>query len=219
DRATVTHPDERGRHLVPLALESGRTGILELGEPENRSFDRDDFALMGLVADRMAGEIERARLADAERRSRLASQQARSPVAVIAEVSIGVARVIEDVRPTMRGVADTLVDQFADLCIIHLAGSDGRIAQVAGGIRPSPGGGVESLSGELFGMESALQRVMANSRSELTYVVPDSSLHGVDDELGRSLKERGMASWVIAPIRVRGLPMGTIPVPPVPWRP
>ena len=31
----------------------------------------------------------------------------------------------------MRGVAETLVDQFADLCVIHLAGSDGRIEQVA----------------------------------------------------------------------------------------
>src|SRR5262249_5079768 len=166
DRATVTHPEDRGRHLVPLALEAGRTGILELGEPESRSFSRDDFALMGLVADRMAGEIERARLADAERRSRLASQQARSHVALIAEVSIVLARVIEDVRPTMRGVADTLVDQFADLCIIHLAGSDGQIEQVAAGIRPSPGGGVEGLSGELFGMPAALHRVMANSSSE-----------------------------------------------------
>jgi PAS domain S-box-containing protein len=206
----VTGPSERGRHLVPLALEGGRTGILELGSPENRSFSRDDFALMGLVADRMAGEIDRARLADAERRSRLASQQARAHVSLIADVSIVLARVIEDVRPTMRGVAETLVDQFADVCIIHLAGSDGHIARVASTIRPSPGGGVETLSPDLRGTRDALQRVMANSRSELTYVTPSDELHGVDDELGHSLQERGMCSWVIAPIRVRGLPMGTI---------
>jgi PAS domain S-box-containing protein len=210
DSSDVTGPNERGRHLVPLALEGGRTGILELGSPENRSFSRDDFALMGLVADRMAGEIDRARLADAERRSRLASQQARAHVSLIADVSIVLARVIEDVRPTMRGVAETLVDQFADVCVIHLAGSDGHIARVASSIRPTPGGGVETLSPDLAGTKIALQRVMANSRSELTYVGPHGDLHGVDDELGHSLQERDMCSWVIAPIRVRGLPMGTI---------
>jgi signal transduction histidine kinase/ActR/RegA family two-component response regulator len=210
DRAAVTGPDERARHLVPLALEGGRTGIVELGAPENRSFDRDDFALMALVADRMAGEIERARLADAERRSRLASQQARAHVALIADVSIVLARVIEDVLPTLRGVAEALVDQFGDLCIIHLAGPDGRIGRVASSIRPSPGGGTESVTPELSGMDDALQRVMANSRSELTYVDPTGALRGVDDELGRLLRDRGMCSWVIAPIRVRGLPMGTI---------
>ncbi len=210
DREAVTGPNERARHLVPLSLEGGRTGILELGAPENRSFDRDDFALMALVADRMSGEIERARLADAERRSRLASQQARAHVALIADVSIVLARVLEDVRPTMRGVAETLVDQFADLCIIHLAGPDGRIERVASSIRPSPGGGVESVTPDLFGMDAALQRVMTNSQSELTYVDPDNALRGVDDVLGQSLQERGMCSWVVAPIRVRGLPMGTI---------
>ncbi len=51
---------------------------------------------------------------------------------------------------------------------------------------------------------------MANGRSELTYVGPADSIEGVDDELGHSLLDLGMASWVLAPIRVRGLPMGTI---------
>src|SRR5262249_33711476 len=150
------------------------------------------------------------RLADAERRSRLASLQARAQITLIADVSIVLARVIEDVRPTMRGVAETLVEQFGDLCIIHLAGPDGRIGRVASSIRPAPGSGVESVHPDLFGIDAALQRVMANNRSELTYVAPNGALHGVDDELGHSLQERGMCSWVIAPIRVRGLPIGTI---------
>ena len=92
----------------------------------------------------------------------------------------------------MRAVADTLVDQFADLCIIHLAGSDGRIEQVAGSIRPSPGGGVEAISRDLFGMYAALQRVMANSRSELTYVGPDGASATVSTtSSARSLQELG----------------------------
>ncbi len=124
------------RHVVPLAVEGGYPGLLELGEADNHPFDRDDFALMGLVADRMASEIERARLSDAERRSRLGALQARAHVALIAEVSIVLARGIEDVRPTMQAVADTLVNEFADLCTIHLAGSDGRIERAADYLRP-----------------------------------------------------------------------------------
>jgi len=150
-------------------------------------------------------------LADAERRSRLGALQARAHLALIAEVSSVLARVIEDVRPTMRGVADTLVDEFADLCIIHLAvGPDGQMEQVAAKVGPSADAPLEHPSSEFTGMPAALQRVMANDRSELTFFGSDGNLHGVDDELGLSLRERGMSSWVIAPIHVRGSSMGAI---------
>jgi PAS domain S-box-containing protein len=202
--------DAPRRHVVPLALEGGRFGLLELGEADNHPFDRDDFALMALVADRIANEIERAHLADAERRSRLGALQARAHVALIAEVSIVLARGIEDIRPTMRAVADTLVDEFADLCTIHLAGSDGKIERTADNLRHPGADRNDHPLRELTGTPAALQRVMANGTSELTFVGPDGNLKGTDDELGRSLLGLGMASWVIAPIRVRGLPMGTI---------
>jgi PAS domain S-box-containing protein len=197
------------RRIAPLESESGPFGLLEIGEQTQSYEDRDEVALTRLVADRVAVVIERARLADAERRSRLGAMRARSHLALIADVSISLARAIEDVGPAMREIASGLVEDFADLCTIHLAGSAGRIEQLAGTIREAPASPIVNLPDELPGMPAALQRVMSSGRSQLTFVVGEE-VHGVDDELGRSLRDRGMTSWVIAPIRVRGLPVGTI---------
>ncbi|HEY2812902.1 MAG TPA: ATP-binding protein [Acidimicrobiales bacterium] len=215
---TATEPDTleegmyAGRCVVQLPLESGLFGLLELGEADDHPFEQDDLALVRLVGDRIAVEIERARLADAERRSRLGAIQARSHLALIAEVSIELARAIEDVRPAMREVADILIDGFAELCTIHLAGPEGRIERVVGRACEAGNDLITNLAGDLPGTQAAIQRVMATGKPELTYVDAAGRVRGVKDEFSRSLHQRGMKSWVMAAIRVRGLPLGAIVV-------
>lgn len=197
---------------VSLTFDSGAVGVLEVGGAPDHGFSREERSMLRLVANRVMGAVDHAEMADAERRSRLGAVHARSQLAVIAESSMVLARALEDLRPAVIRLVDVLVQSFADLCIVHLSHPSGRIERIAAKVRDGDVTGAEArpMTGDLEGTEAALQRVMAAAQSELAYVRRDGTVDGVDDRFARALRERGIQSWIISPVTIRGLPVGAV---------
>src|SRR5690348_12490522 len=103
-----TIPKDRTRHLlaVPLALGGGQLGVVEVGSQPGVRFSRTDHELSRILADHLSSTVERARLVDAERRSRLGSTHARAQLNLLAEVSIVLARALDDPRPSLVETAE-----------------------------------------------------------------------------------------------------------------
>jgi|GEM_PF-2895778 len=189
------------RATVPLAVEGTLYGLLEVGLPTDRAFNADERALLRLVGERVASTLERARLSDAERRSRLGAARARANLALIADVSIVLARAFDDVYASIRDVADMMLDDFADLCAVYLTRPDGRVARITARHRDGTGALVE-LAAELAGAAPAVERVRGTRQSELAFVARNESFYGFNDQLARTLRDEGLASWVLSPIPV-----------------
>jgi PAS domain S-box-containing protein len=212
DTGSAPHPSSPERFDVPLTLGGEQLGLLEVGARSGADPRRGDHEVLRLMGDRVAAAIERLRLADAERRSRLGASQARAHLGLIAAVSSVLARALEDTRPALREVVDIIVRDFADACAIHLALPDSGLERVgAGGRYPR----AEDMTDELIGSADAIsahRRVMASGASELSFVTAEGHVYGVTDELTARMQAAGMRSWVMAPIRLRGLAYGTITV-------
>ena len=203
---------------VPLAIGDSQLGVVEVGVESRQRFTRADHELLRILADHLSTTIERVRLVDAERRSRLGSFHARTHLTLLAEVSTVLARVLEDPRPGLAESARHIAQKLGTACAIHLTRLDGTLEPVAvvnfplldfdahtgtpydEFVRPFPRG------------SDALRRVMETGASELSFVDPDGQIHGPVDAMAEALRASGMASWVVAPIRVRGLAVGTIVV-------
>ncbi|MEX2420312.1 MAG: GAF domain-containing protein, partial [Actinomycetota bacterium] len=80
DHADVLNPLLRAKGIksllgVPLLVEGEPTGVLHVGSLAPRVFDQGEVELLSLVAGRVAVAIERARLLEAERRTRKRLEQ------------------------------------------------------------------------------------------------------------------------------------------------
>ena len=213
-------PRDRSAHqlAVPLALGESQFGVAEVGSSQGRRFSRTDHELLRILADHLATSIERARLVDAERRSRLGSSHARAHLTLLSEISIVLARALEDPRPALRECARIIAGTIADACAIHLTRSDGTLEGAAVVDFPllefdaSTGKPYDEFVSGYRQAGDALRRVMETGTSELTFIGPEGHVQGTDDSMAAALRASGMRSWVVAPIRVRGLAVGTIVV-------
>jgi signal transduction histidine kinase/ActR/RegA family two-component response regulator len=115
-----------------------------------------------------SGAIERARLDDAERRSRLGASHARRHLSMLVSASATLAHAIDDWQPTFQALAAELVPEHADYFAVDVVGdgstdvvrvaaahSRGALATVA--LAPPPGAR-EELSALLAAGRSALLR-------------------------------------------------------------
>ena len=142
-----------------LVYEQRRIGSLELAST-GRSFGGNDRLLLPLLAERVATQIERARMADTERRSRREADQARGQVNVLARASVPLAPALENPEEAIAEIADIVVPEYADLFAVDLLRDDGRLERIVaaygddhmvGGIRraqrPVPGRGPRPCAG------------------------------------------------------------------------
>lgn len=88
-----------GAAAVPLVVDGRTIGAIGFAFPGNRPFSTEDRAMLGAVADLCAQSLDRARLFDAERASRLRAEAAEARFrATFEQAAVGVAHVALDGR-------------------------------------------------------------------------------------------------------------------------
>ncbi len=215
DGATATEisntSDITGSHLtVELVREGVRLGSLEVRAAPDEELRRADQLVLQLMAPRVAAQIERARLGDAERRSRLEAEHARRQVNVLARASVPLAPGLENPEETISELADIVVPEFADLFAVDIKRDGSRLERIVVAYDDAGmASAFAALSGDHPHWSDTLHRVMSDGESELVFSreADDDPPH---DDHGALLHALGMQSWVVAPIRVRNASLGTM---------
>jgi PAS domain S-box-containing protein len=147
----------------------------------------------------------------AERRARLGGEHARRHLSLIAETSKILAPSLEEYESAVEALADTLVPEFADWCMLELTGNDrpGRL-----GCRQGPGlaQDVAGALGAFPGWGRLIERVMGSGRPELQPAPARTRTVRVlkDQDFLDAGRAVGLVSWMVAPIRIRGLSLGVL---------
>src|SRR5205823_7592612 len=97
---------------------------------ERMQFTDADIQLLQLVADRVGAGIERSRLDEAERRSRMAAERARRHLTLLARASEALSTAVDDYEPNLPSLVDFVVPDFGDWCAVdHI--EDGASTRLA----------------------------------------------------------------------------------------
>jgi PAS domain S-box-containing protein len=215
--ATETAPLLRQRvsSLVaaPLLVGGQVIGVVQVGTRVRHRFQGRDLQLLQLVADRSAASIERARLDEAERRSRLGAEHARQHVAILARAGDVLATALESYDEAMVRLVDVIVPSFADWFAVDVVDEQGTLRRVADGAggrwdtaltrHPHPDG------------EALVRRVLASGRPEVVIRTRrDGPPHGGEPALPGGYSEidpdTGIESMVVVPVHLRGLSFGAL---------
>jgi PAS domain S-box-containing protein len=183
----------------PIVVEDHLIGICVVGTTAPKPFSQVDIQLLQLVADRVGAGIERSRLDEAERRSRLAAEHAQGHVLLLGRASEALSTAIDDYEPNLAALVDAVVPDFADWCavdVIDQAGSRRRLA-IRHGEATSPEWSAE-LRARFPVLEEAFDRAAALGRTEHVVRPP------VDGA------PAGGTACLVVPIRVRGRSLGLI---------
>jgi len=215
--ATETAPllFQRVSSLVaaPLLVGGQVIGVVQVGTRVRHRFQERDLQLLQLVADRSAASIERARLDEAERRSRLGAEHARQHVAILARAGDVLATALESYDEAMVRLVDVVVPAFADWFAVDVVDEQGTLRRVAAGAQgrwdtvgtrhPHPEG------------EALVRRVLAGGRPEVVIRTRrDGPPHGGEPALPGAYSETeldtGIESMLVVPVHLRGLSFGAL---------
>jgi signal transduction histidine kinase/CheY-like chemotaxis protein len=176
-------------------------GAVLMGQVRPRRFSAEQLEMLQLGADRLAAILDRCRVGQAERRSRLGAEHARLHVALQSDASLELAAALDDYAPGLSQLSKVLVPRFADLCVIDVRKRDGGIDTFA---REATG----TVSSMGWNDEQTLE-VLNIGGARLWY---EGSV--ADDEVGQRLAWIGSAenltSILVAPIQVGGLGLGAL---------
>jgi PAS domain S-box-containing protein len=114
----------------PIRIERRLIGICLAGRLTPTRFDERELHLLRLVADRAGLGIERARLDEADHRSRMDVERARRRAIMLAAASDAVATAQDDYEANLAALVDVAVPEFADWCAIDLADTDGTLRRL-----------------------------------------------------------------------------------------
>ncbi|HEX9548414.1 MAG TPA: GAF domain-containing protein [Acidimicrobiales bacterium] len=183
----------------PITVEDRLMGICIVGRTTPAPFDERDLQLLQLVGDRVAAAVERSRLDEAERRSRLAAEHARRHVTLLARASEALSTAIEDFEPNLSALVDVAVPDFADWCAVHVVeqGTSLRPLALRHAFDKPGGASAEGLTEHFPEWQDLSTRALRHGRPQLAW--------SREDESGE-----GAVSCVVAPIRARGLTLGLI---------
>jgi PAS domain S-box-containing protein len=125
--------------VAPLIDEDGTAfGAMVVGYPEPRVFSDGDLRILSALAAQAATALRRSALyeeareaAEAERKARVAAEQAQERLAFLAEASSTLASSFLDLETTLAQVVDLAVPRIADGCAIQLVDERGVARPVA----------------------------------------------------------------------------------------
>jgi PAS domain S-box-containing protein len=198
---------------APLLVGGQVIGVVQVGTRVRHRFHGRDLQLLQLVADRSAASIERARLDEAERRSRLGAEHARQHVAILARAGDVLATALESYEEAMVRLVDVVVPAFADWFAVDVVDEQGTLRRVADGSQgewealgsrhPHPEG------------EALVRGVLANGRPEVVIRSRrDGPPHGGEPGLPGRYVETGsdsdIESMLVVPVHLRGLSFGAL---------
>ena len=198
---------------APLLVGGMVIGVVQVGTRAHHRFQGRDLQLLQLVADRSAASIERARLDEAERRSRLGAEHARQHVALLARAADVLATALESYDEAMVRLVEVVVPSFADWFSVDVVDEQGTLRRVAHGARgrlaettarhPHPEG------------ETLVRQVLASGRPEVVMRSRrDGAPHGGEPAAYGSYIETPadsrIESMFVVPVHLRGLSFGAL---------
>ena len=217
--ATETAPLLRQRvsSLVaaPLLVGGQVIGVVQVGTRVRHRFQERDLQLLQLVADRSAASIERARLDEAERRSRLGAEHARQHVAILARAGDVLATALESYDEAMVRLVDVVVPSFADWFAVDVVDEQGTLRRVADGADGRWGTRRHCATPIPTG-EALVRRVLAGGRPEVViHTRRDGPPHGGEPGTAgrltaRRCEDSGIESMLVVPVHLRGLSFGAL---------
>jgi len=196
---------------APLLVGGHVIGVVQVGTGKKHRFSSRDLRLLQLVADRSAASIERARLDEDARRSRLGAEHARLHLSILALAGDEMATALESYDDALSRLVGVIVPTFADWFAVDLAESSGEVRRVACGSRAR-----DPLASTVHRHpegDDLVHRVMANGRPEVLmntqYRGPDTA-DAEDGGYSEAPPAPGIESMVIVPVHVRGLSFGAL---------
>jgi PAS domain S-box-containing protein len=194
--------------VAPLVVEGRALGALVFSFREPRQFSAEDRAFVTSIAQQAAYTLDRARLFDAERRSR---QQ----VEFLAEAGQVLSESL-DVDATLERLAFMVVPQMGDWCLVELIEPGGDLRNVAvAHSDPEKIELAERLRQQYPVSPEAgtgVPQVIRTGEPELHAEVSDEVLRGLaeDEHHLELLLELGISSAMVVPLKARGKTLGAL---------
>jgi PAS domain S-box-containing protein len=190
----------------PIVVQGQLIGVCLVGSAARMHFTDRDIQFLQLVADRAGAGIERSRLDDAERRSRLAAEHARHHLALLARAAETLSTALAEYDANLAALVDVVVPEFADWCAVDAVDDDGSRRRLA--TRHGTDRGAACTAGFPLAIpewSGLAERAVSESRAQLHWTPrversPEQS--GGEGSGGRSC--------LVAPIRARGRTFGLI---------
>jgi PAS domain S-box-containing protein len=190
----------------PIVVQERLIGLCLVGSELRMRFTDRDTQLLQLVSDRAGVGIERSRLDEAERRSRLAAEQARRHLALLARAAETLSTALEEYEPSLAGLVDVVVPEFADWCAVDVVEPDGSLRRLAVRHGDERGSQCSAQFAEWLTEWPALaDKAVAQGGPQLYWSRPSDpspDAPGGDSAGGRS--------YLVAPIRARDQTFGII---------
>ncbi|MEO8633342.1 MAG: GAF domain-containing protein [Chloroflexota bacterium] len=193
--------------VAPLHADGEVVGLLYLAGEHGHTFAPEELGLLRLIAERLAGAIDRATLLDAERRARAAAEAAEGRMHLLLQAgeALGGETAVEG---RLQQIARLAVPKLADFCGIDLLEGDESLRRVA-----LAGLGIE-VERANWAIASRYRRdplgthpvweVVRNARPLIWDEVDPDRLQRLarNSEHLRQLLERGICSWMGVPLLV-----------------
>jgi PAS domain S-box-containing protein len=194
--------------VIPLSVEGRPFGAVSLSFDERREFDLVERSFFSAAVQQAAYMLERARLFEAER-------MAVERLSFLAEASELLSRSL-DPDDALRGLAELAVGRIADWCGVELIDEYGELRNVAVAHKDPERVALAEELRERYPVDSSAQtgvpNVIRSGSSELYSEIPDELLaEGARDaEHLRLIRELGLVSAMIVPLRARGKTLGAL---------
>src|SRR5579862_8365591 len=212
---------------APLLVAGRIIGVVLVGTRLSHGFAQRDLHLLQLVAERAGASIERARLDESERRSRLGAEQARRHLDLLAKASEVLATALESYEDVFVRLVDVVVPAFADWFAIDLVDDDGKVGRVAYGARGEVARAVSDEQGPVrMGQtgfqrhrhpdgERLIRRALATGQPEVVMNptrlgAPHAGQLAPRGAFTDAAPASGVESMIIVPVHVRGLAYGAL---------
>jgi PAS domain S-box-containing protein len=204
---------------APLLIQGEVIGVVVAAGGKHDRFDEGDLRLLQVVADRCAASIERARLDDAERRSRLGAEHARLHLGLLARASYTLATALESYDRALLALSDVVVPDFADWFCVDVIDDTGELRRVAYAPR---GAGVSRVVAPRVPVphrhsqgDRLVRLAIADGQPQIVMprhasAVPHEGVAAAPGEHFEPSPDDDVESMVVVPIRVRGASFGAL---------
>jgi serine phosphatase RsbU (regulator of sigma subunit) len=197
---------ERSLMLAPLIVDEHRLGVFSVTFAADQDAE-GQLSFVTSLADATAQAIERI---DASIRAHVATERLR----FLAQASVMLSGSLE-VNETLRTVAELVVPQLADWCVIQLVNEDGLTTVALQHADPSKVEWAVQMQARYPSDRndvSGAARVVRTGESELYPEIPPELLHATaqDEEHLQLIQGLGMTSALVVPLAGRAGPLGAI---------
>ena len=207
-------PADPAAIVAPLRLKGRLTGHLYLGFDQPHVIDVGDVEMLGALAGLCAQVLDRALLVEQEQSARAAAEQSAMRLSIVSRASALLAVELDYPRAYAR-LADLLVEQIADLCLIDVT-DGGTIRRVAAShADPARRREVEALRDRYPPSPQGkhpVARVLRTGQPELSPYMTEAFVRETarDDEHLRIIQDLNFQSFMCVPLAARGRILGTI---------